>query len=57
MTGIEVVGVVDGVLPLLISAAEQYQDVLKALQKVSKVLPGVDAVQTTFGDSEDHLSK
>ncbi|KAK0104009.1 hypothetical protein ONS96_005115 [Cadophora gregata f. sp. sojae] len=45
MSGLEVVGVVFGVLPLLISAAEHYDDVFKPFKRFKKYAPELDSYQ------------
>ncbi|KAL2071259.1 hypothetical protein VTL71DRAFT_12494 [Oculimacula yallundae] len=45
MSGLEVVGVVLGVLPLLISAAEHYEDVFKPFKRFKKAAPELELYQ------------
>lgn len=45
MSGSEVVGVVLGVLPLLISAAEHYEDVFKPFRRFKKCAPELEMYQ------------
>jgi hypothetical protein len=45
MSGFEVVGVVFGVLPLLISAAEHYEDVFKPFKRFKKCAPELELFQ------------
>ncbi len=45
MSGLEVVGVVLGVLPLLISAAEHYEDVFKPFKRFKKCAPELELYQ------------
>lgn len=45
MSGVEVIGVVLGVLPLLISAAEHYEDVFKPFKRFKKYAPELEQYQ------------
>jgi hypothetical protein len=45
MSGFEVVGVVLGVIPLLISAAEHYDDVFKPFKRFKKYAPELELYQ------------
>jgi len=45
MSGLEVVGIVFGVLPLLISAAEHYDDVFKPFKRFKKAAPELELYQ------------
>jgi len=49
MTGIEVVGLVFGTLPLLISAAEHYEDVFRPFKRYRKFAPELESYQQQLG--------
>lgn len=49
MSGIEAVGLVLGVLPLLISAAEHYDDVIKPFKRYRKFAPELENYQQQLG--------
>jgi hypothetical protein len=49
MAGVEVAGFVLGVLPLLISAAEHYEDVFKPFKRYRKFAPELELYQQQLG--------
>ncbi len=49
MSGFEVVGVVFGVLPILISAAEHYEDVFRPFKRYKKFAPELEEYQKKLG--------